>query len=688
MAFEAQYASSKAIALECLKDFEPEERLTVSAYAAAHRKIDNLSASPDGRWHNEKVPYTVQPSECLDSLDYLTVAVVGPGQVAKTVIAENWLLKSVGQDPANILWYMQTDDGRDAYVKGRIDPIINLHDEILKKRIGKRSKDDSLVFKNFGSMTVEFLSASPTTLINKTSPRIVADEIDNWQILGDPKGLLDIRRQAYGRNSKLLCISHPDRATGLDPAKHWNGGIMAIYGDSDRRAWYWPCPRCGAWSSPCPIAKRHMPILYPEGDDVPLDVIAAEAYLLCPSCNGKIVSDEREAMNLAAYKSHFGGWIGVGQEIDEGGTVYGERIQHDTAGFWIVGAMSPFVLGGIGGLAKARVKAEREEAAGGEDDAIKQVMVKQWGEPYVAKKNRAPIEVKVLQDRAEPGLQRGHVPDWVRFLTVAVDCQKAHFEFMVRGWGPGKESVVIEYGRILAQPDTNPNDWDAMRAQLLDKGWPLADGTGRRMRVRAFGFDLHGAEGVTPQAYSAWTRWRASGHAKLYGAMPDGNEAWSILPLRGNSGVQKSRLVVAYPETTREANKAHARGGIPVGSFSPNKFKDDLLGQLKRALPGDTYIHLPAWLKVADDLHNWFEQLVSERADASGKWSKITSDARNEALDLMVMTHVLAWLHAPLQLRWDRPPSWAATHDKNTYVFHPDTNTPAASATPNYQRLA
>jgi phage terminase large subunit GpA-like protein len=663
---DAPYASASAIAVDALKLFLPPERLTVPAYAVRNRKLDNAGGGHVGLWTNEKAPYTVQPSECLDGLDFLTVAVVGPGQVAKTVIGENWFLKSVGSDPADMLWYMQSEDGLESYVKSRINPMIDLHDEILRDRIGKRAVDDSLHFKNFGSMRVEFLTATLKTLVNKSAPRIIADEIDNWQFLGDPKTLLDIRRQTFGRQSMLLALSHPDRAKGLKPETDWTAGIMAIYADSDRRVWYWPCPHCGAHSSPAPLAQRVMTLVYPE--DAPLDVVERETHLLCP-VNGCLIGDhEREAMNLAAFHTAHGGWVGQGQEISEGGLVTGELVQRDTAGFWIVGAMSPFVLGGIGALARARVKAERERDASGEDASLRQVIVKQWGVPYSPRRGVGSVEASELVDRAEDSLIVGKIPAGVRFFTVSADVQAGRFEYLKRGFGVNGESWVLEYDRIVADPATRPEDWDRLLEVALAP-MPLADGSGRTMAPRAFGFDTHGQPGVTSLAYAAWLRWRKAGIAKLFGQI-SGREAWSIIPLRGANTKLAPRLQITYPDTARKAGKVSA-GSVPVGHFNPNTFKDDLAGQLQRGDVGDWYVHVPAGLKSKDPPHLFFEQLVAEHRKPDGRWEKIVASARNEVLDLMVMSHVVAHLHGLPRLDWASPPAWAAEHDANSLVSKP-----------------
>jgi heme/copper-type cytochrome/quinol oxidase subunit 1 len=63
-----------------------------------------------------------------------------------------------------------------------------------------------------------------------------------------------------------------------------------------------------------------------------------------------------------------GVWVGTGQQISVEGDIAGELIETDIAGFWITGLMSPFVIGGIGGLARAMAQA-RQAVERGDDDA-------------------------------------------------------------------------------------------------------------------------------------------------------------------------------------------------------------------------------------------------------------------------------------------------------------------------------
>lgn len=660
----ARYAHGRRLLRESLAGFLPPARIGVADNAVARRWLANEGGYV-GRWQHSEAPYMVAPMEALTDPDHDTVAIVGPGQAAKTSAAENWLLAAVPNDPADMLWYMQTDAGVEAYVKSRINPMIEAHRDDLYRLLGPRPVDDSLHYKRFRGMTVEFLSATHSNLINKKAGRIVADEIDAYpEGLGDVKVMLDVRRRTFF-SSMLLALSHPDRATGLDPERDWTAGIMAFYRDSDRRIFWWPCPHCGAWSSPAPTAARVMVLHWDaEGD---LDKVEASARLVCPVSGCLIEDKDRRAMLQA------GRWIAAGEEIAEDGTVSGQRIKRKTAGFWIVGTMSLLIRGGIGELARAQAKAEREFEASGDDVSLRQVMVKSLGVPYQPPRGLGAIDAGVLVGRVEAELAIGKVANGVRFLTAAFDVQAAHFELLVRGWGEGGESWIVEHQRIAKldersiEPATDPRSWDAMLAWLLERRYPLADNSGRVMAIRGIGFDSGGLPGVTHQAYSAWRRLRAAHRARLL-SRAEGRDVWSVIPMKGASPLAAAKLSVVYPDSARKDRAVARTGTVPLALFNANAFKDDLAGQLGRGLPGPGYVHFPLPLKGDGPPHLFFEQLCAEKRDTAGRWARAHHGVRNEVLDLHVMTHVLAHLHGLAGIKWDRPPAWAAPWDVNPMV--------------------
>lgn len=667
---EFQYADAWQLVADCFAvAFRPPDQISVADYAVRHRRLNNAGGGYIGQWSHDEAPYLIEPMQCLTSDLYYTTAIVGPGQSGKTEVAHNWLLQSVGADPADFLWYMPAGPLLESHVKTRIDPMILDHD-VLRAALSDRPGDDTLHFKRFGPMSVQFLPAIHGNMISKSAPRIVADEWDAYPAsLGDPKALLDVRRQTFGTASMLLAISHPDGAEGMEPARDWRRGIMAIYAESDRRIWWWPCPECGAWSSPNPIASRQMTLHYPA--DASLDVIEAETRLLCP-VNGCLIEDwQRRGMNLQ------GRWLGLGLDMTEDGEVTGELAPRQTAGFWITGIMSPFILRGIGGLAAALVKAQREADAQGNDKTEREVCTKQLGIPYVPRRQIGTLDALTLAERAEPGLRLGVVAEGVRFLTCMVDVQANRFEVLIRGWGEAGESWIVDAFRIDATPATDAVCWDRLFGDLIARKIPLADGSGRGMALKGIGYDSGGEPGVTMHAYATWRRWRMRGQVRRYGRI-NGRDAWSVLPMKGQGHAGAHHLAVVYPDTTRKDRHANAGGQVPLAQFAADQFKDDLAGQLATAEPGAWHVHFPHALRgnfgaaadewKPDSPHVFFEQLVSEKRNARGKWEKPHQGVRNEAMDLLVGAHVVAHLHGLARIDWTRAPSWAAPWDTNTLV--------------------
>jgi phage terminase large subunit GpA-like protein len=640
----------------------PAAGIGVDEWAAANRWVGGARA---GRWNNATAPYLVAPMRALADRD---VILVGPGRCGKTAVAENWLLQSIDADPGPFGWYLNTDDIRAAYVKGTINPMLEMHDPAIgaKRRYGPT--DDSLSYKRFRDMAVEFLVATDSNLRNKGFRKIFGDEVDGYDPgFGDAKEQFDVRRAQYGADSRLLLASHPDLAVGLRPDE-WRRGIMSYYAASSRGTWWWPCRKCGGFSSPNPGTERHAALAWRA--DAPIEAIAADAHILCPLCEARLDDADRLAMNAE------GVWIHHGESIDENGRVTGERAPNPMAGFWIVGAMSPFLLNGIGGLATARARAERNlfEEDEGEDATLGRVLSKQWGFPLILPKIAGAADVTSVAERTRPEMRLGQVPEGVRFITAAIDVQASRFELMFRGFGPGMESWIIDIRRIAAEPAYNPDEWDAVLRLAQSAEFPLMDGSGRVMRVRAVGYDSGGEAGVTGNAYDAWRRARARRAVRALGRMSN-RECWNLLPLKGASSKDASRLIISYPDGGKKDRFATTRGDVPLGIFNGVQFKDALAAQLGRAEPGPPALHIPAALRgpwpadprPLDAPHRWIEQLFAERRQKDGSWDKITPSARNEALDLAVMTHVMAHLHAS-RIDWARPPAWCAEWDRNSMI--------------------
>lgn len=644
------YASGWRIVAEALRAILPPAPSNVADFAAAKRWLANEGGGYVGLWNHNEAPYLIRPMEDLSHEQFSCVAVVGPGQCGKTEIARNWLFTSALNDPADMLWYSGSEPLVSTESKVSIARMINDHPQ-LKALLSS----NSISLKRFGSMVVEFLAGIENNMISKSVPHIVADEWDMiWEGLKNAKEMLDVRMQTFGAQAKLLAMSHPDAVEGLEP-EDWTGGIMQLYRDSTRGLWYWPCPHCGAHSSPNPTASRYMPIHYDE--QAPLDEIRDIARLLCP-VNGCLIEDsQRYSMNLS------GQWVFQGQTITEDGVISGEPTAREIAGYWIVGAMSKFTKGGIGALAVTEAQAQRNFEWDNDRKAYRSTIAKRFGTPLRKQKRVDVIDAKTLADRADPSLSLGQVAQGVRFITVMIDVQANRFELMARGWCENGRSVVVDFKKIDALPGTSEDDWDRVLQIATQTYWPFEGQPERGMRAHMVGFDSAGVPGVTAQAYAAWKRLRHAKTARLLGRI-NGLPAWNVIPTKGNQQLSAPRIQIVYPDSTaRKDRYAGAAGEVPIALFNPNRFKDDLNDQLVQAADARWSIRFPAEFTEA-----WFEQVVAEDRTENGRWNRRKSNAPNEALDLLVGTDMLAYLAGYRRIKWEAPPQWAKPWAENANV--------------------
>jgi phage terminase large subunit GpA-like protein len=418
------------------------------------------------------------------------------------------------------------------------------------------------------------------------------------------------------------------------------------------------------------MAARVMKIHYDER--APLDEIRDMAVLLCPT-NGCLMEDsQRYAMNLT------GKWYGRGQTLEEDGTITGAKVRRENWGWWIVGAMSTLGDGGIGELAETEAKAVRKYAVDRDREVFRSTIAKNLGELLEKVANVEDLDATVIAERSEDALVLGRVAHGVRFITVMIDVQLDRFELMARGWCEGGRSVVVDFRVVPAAPSKSAADWDKVLKIATETVWPMDEKPGFGMTARLVGFDSAGQDGVTLQTYDAWRRLKRDGKVRSYGKM-DGRPVFSVLPLKGGSKLSAPRLQVVFPDGARSDRSAGARGDVPVGLFNPNLFKNDLNGQLLIADGADWAVRFPRALAAEAAPHPWFEQLVAEHRLANGQWDRIVQGRPNEALDLMVGTHVLAFMLGIQQFRWSSPPPWARLDGNPQIVALPMGNSAGAA---------
>lgn len=478
LARDGYCASIVDIASEAIKFLTPPEQISTTECAARYRRFPAPEGSGSVPWSPTLTPYINDIQDALDDPRIELIAVIKPGRVGGTVAAENHLFKRLKfGPPTDTLWYLGAGTEVDAYIDNVVATMFKLHPDIQAK-VGKARSDDKRNFKRIAGRKLEYLQVNKNTITNRQAGFIVGDEIDTIQprLRGTFASQVKIRGRTLGSRRKGYLCSHPDLG--------WTSGIGAAYKETNRGLWYWPCPQCGGFSSPCPPAKFRTKLFYerPAGvsDDDYFEIVASTACLICPHCGGEIADAHKAAM-LADRKLVF-----AGQDITADGKVLGDPTSIIATGFWIHGTFSPFVK--FAELARDLESATLDYKRTRNPQRLREVTSKVIGEPYEgADGNLAKLAPEKLEARSQAtSLEIGTAPDEVLFVTAAVDVGGSKFDISKYGWDLEGRSWLIDRITLKQRrwpdgvmrdlrPAERIEDWDVLRTEVLDRLIPLAD---------------------------------------------------------------------------------------------------------------------------------------------------------------------------------------------------------------------
>jgi len=626
----------------------PPERISITECAAQGRLLPT-STGGARLWSATMTPYINGVQDALDDPLIRAVVVPGAARTGKTLAPENALFKRLKYGPmTDVLWYLPGEADVEAYADVTFAPFFELHPQIAAQ-VGKRPSDNKRKLKRVGGRFIQILPANTNTVRGRQAPFIVGDEIDGFRksLRTNFRQQVAIRSRAYGNTGKAYLCSHPDAG--------WSDGISAAWLESTRGIWWWPCPECEGWSSPCPTAEIRSVLDFDRpsgmsGDDL-LDHVEATACLLCPHCGVAIGNDEKAGM-LALGK-----WVFDGQTIATDGTVTGSIRPNDTAGFWIHGTMSPFVSWGQ--LAREYVGALVFFENTGKHERLREVTAKSLGEVYSggggavdpAKLKRRARDTNDADAAGQAGHRLKTVPRWVLFLTAAVDVGGNKFDVLVMGWGHDGEGVIVDRFTLKAGPDgrslspgMRQDDALIIRDKVMRAVYPLAHDPTRGMPIASTAIDTGGVPG--------WT-WKAREFGRQMKLGPcAGDLAYRLRLIKG------ARFAKA-PEigNGREVNKDDFGKPIspPVTEYDlgVHRLKELIADRFSIDVPGPGYLHLPV-----DFDPRYLDEMTNETL-LDGKWER---RGPNETFDLLVYAEAARQMLKPERPSIDwlrRPPSWA-----------------------------
>lgn len=663
------YGSLQEMAAASSQAVRPPERLSVPAAAGKYVQIREKNYS--GPWSANKTPYFNEPQEELTSLDFTGMVFVGPARTGKSQSFLNWLAHGAICDPADMMLIHMTQATARDWSQADLAKLIRHSPEVRKRLVPGRSQDNVYDKQFLSGMRLTIKWPSINELSGKTVGRVWLMDYDRMPLdvdgEGDPWSLAKKRTQTFKRHGMTVAESSPGHPV-MDPkwiAKSPHeappaDGILAIYNEGDRRRWHWRCPQCHDAFEPHRKLFR-----YPKSTD-PMES-AEQVVLGCPHCGFPMTPDMQYELNLG------GRWVKEGMiwRPDDPVPFVGTPRRAEIASFWMFGPAAAFTTWKE--LVLKQLNAEAAFESTQSEEKLKTVMNTDFGEPYTPKHLESGRLPETLKARAEdwggaadapvvPALAGGG------FLVATVDvqaggrpCFVVHVYLVSHGgdiWHVDmfkirkSERLDNDGDHELIDPAVFPEDWDVLIPQVIEKTYPLGDGSGRRMAIKIAACDTGGKEGVTANAYEFYRRLRTAGkHGRFH-------------MIKGSpSRTESAEIRLTYPDSQQKDKYAVARGDVPVWLVNSNIVKDQVSNRLGRVEPGGQ-IHFPSW--AADWLYT---QLTAEVRTSKG-WENL-SGKKNEALDLLayciaICTHRDIGIKA---LDWTKPPSWAAEWDRNDLVF-------------------
>lgn len=662
----SRYKTLDELIVHLAEGLRPPERMTVSEAAEKYIRIKKVGLS-DEQWSARKTPYMTEPMNELRNRLMRGVVFCGPAQCGKTeALILGWLAYTAMIDPMDMMIVNPTQKAARDFAVRRIDRMHRDSPDIGGRLLKSRSTDSKQTKQYTSGMLVDLSWPTVSETRGKPIGRCAATDYDGIEDnIGGEGSLFDLlmaRTRSFMSFGKVLAESSPSKPL-TDP--QWSpstpheappcNGILSLYNRGDRRRWYWPCPNCNDY-----FETRFSDIQF---DQKERNAVAAgdSAHLLCPVCTHKILPGDREAM------LEYGSWVKEGQRIVNF-KVTGTPVRSDIASFWLSGAAAG--LTDWRKLVTSFVQAKQETERTGSEDGLIKFWNADAAEVFISKSQQSARTPDSLMKRAE-ALPEREVPKGCVAMVATIDVQKSMFIVQVHGIMPGvpHDLVIIdrfklykskrkdgENDYIPVNPGAYQEDWDLIEEEVINRSYPLADGSGRRMRIHMTTVDSAGREGVTANAYAFQRKMREKGLAPRFHLT------------KGEPNPKAPRAFIEMPDSKQRGLTAIARGDVPVLFINSLLVKNMLHHRLDVVTPGAGMIHFPKWLQI-----DFYQELCREVFD--GKRWENPGGMRNETWDLLY--YCIGVLISSLFLiekeDWTNPSEWLSDWDVNPNVFNPLT---------------
>lgn len=614
------------------------EKITPIEAANRHRHLRNPGAY-SGPWRDSPEPmqHLDEPTNNLSMASpYSIIAVIGPSQMGKSEVGNNWQVHSVIYDPADMAFYAPTRELTASYVTTQINKLLEECEDVAERQLDTASADN-IYLKQFRGCDWHFLWPTGPNFRARPFSRGRLDDYDDFDDdigdQGDAVSLFEGRTTSFqGYGWKLYVNSSPKKG----PKR----GIEPLVAGGTSKRWWVDCLACG---SPFEMAWERLTF---DGTSTALEA-GRTAELACPdpSCGGSHKQADKPALMAT------GRWIGKGERAVPGGKE-GQLEPNSTDSYWWDGT---FGLAPWSSLARQYRTAELRFEDHQDEGPLKSFFQTKVGRNYVSRSSGdAPVTVDALTKRAEEsGYTLGQVPDGVIAITMTVDLGIDRFSVMAVGHGVGNRAWILDRFDILTlgdgitklEPFRRREHWAVLYEKVLKRTYPLQRDPSLRMRVLCTGIDTGGTDDATDNAYAWW-------HDMVTGSRKEGRPALPptvIMLLKGGNRPNGKLL----PPPTVDA-KRQVKGLPECELYVPNvnRMKDIADWRLRRPVPGPAYVDLPS-----DISSKHIEEFRAEEK-VEGLWEK-PEGVRNETWDLFIYALVVMLRLNGLDQNLTRVPQWA-----------------------------
>lgn len=397
----------------------------------------------------KRTPYLCELLEAVTTAGVEEVVFIAGTQIAKTTWQEAALSEWSANDPGPALLVKPTQASCEQYVKERLREIFRAS-PALAKLMSPSAGDNTLdCISLVNGMRISMgWAGSPQALASRPCRRVILDEVDKFPPFSgreaDPVSLARERTRTFKHRKCVILCSTPTTR---------DGAIWKAFEACGVRLFYWvPCPHCGlmqrlAWAQ----------VKYPKADEGEDKIAHAErveqkrlAYYECPECHGRIVDDHKPKM------------LEAGKWLTEAGQ---PRPKTKRIGFHMSSLYSPWR--DFSDMAAEWIKADGDVAA------TMNFRNSGLAEPFEVL--TAKPKASIIRDKAAVGHPPRIVPDWAQVLLATADSQKDHYRYVVRAWGYGNRSRLIDYGMAASGDDLKRRTIDAVftRQDGRPEGCPL-----------------------------------------------------------------------------------------------------------------------------------------------------------------------------------------------------------------------